>query len=67
MCKSKKNKKEGEAKHIEGNENNSVKGAFVTISIVFSLTMAFLVIWPLKNKSYNVREVNIELNIPTVE
>lgn len=65
MCKSKKNKKEGEAKHIEGNENNSVKGAFVTISIVFSLTMAFLVIWPLKNKSYNVREVNIELNIPT--
>ena len=65
MCKSKKNEKEGKDKRIEGNGNDYVKGAFVFISIVFSLTMAFLVIWPLIHKSFNVREVNVELSIPT--
>lgn len=63
MCRSKK--KKVKSKQIGGNENNSVKGAFVFISIVFSLTMAFLVIWPLIHKSSNVREVNVELSIPT--
>lgn len=64
MCKSNKKKKEDEDKQIERNENNSVKGAFVFISIVFALTMAFLVIWPLIHKSHNVREVNVELSVP---
>ncbi len=64
MCKSNKKKKEDEDKQIEGNENNSVKGAFVFISIVFALTMAFLVIWPVIHKSHNVSEVNVELSIP---
>ena len=65
MCKSKNKEKDGKDKRIEGNGNVYVKGAFVFISIVFSLTMAFLVIWPLIHKSFNVREVNVELSIPT--
>ena len=61
MCKKTKDEEE---KRKEGSRDNSVKGVFVFISIVFSLTMAFLVMWPLLHKSYSIREVNINLSIP---
>lgn len=65
MCNRKKQKEDIKDKLLEESCNNSVKVAFIVISIVFSLTMAFLVLWPLLSKSYNIREFNVELCIPT--
>lgn len=45
-------------------ENDSVKSAFIFISIVFSLTMSFLVLWPILHENVNVREVKVNLIIP---
>lgn len=62
MCK--KKKKEVQTEKQCGEKNASVTRAFIFISIVFSLTMGFLVLWPVFHRNVKVREVNISLSIP---
>lgn len=62
MCKQKS--KEVKPKEQNNEMNVSVSCAFIFISIVFSLTMGFLVLWPIFNENVNVREVKVSLNIP---
>lgn len=62
MCKRKHKEVKTEEKKEE--KNVSVTWAFIFISIVFSLTMCFLVLWPVFHKNVNVREVNVSLSIP---
>lgn len=61
MCRKNKQDNDNEDKRSD----SLVKVAICTITIIFSLTMAFLVLWQLLNKSCNVREVSIELSVPT--
>lgn len=61
--------KEGKQKKNEAGAQcparcGAVAKTFVFISIVFALTMAFLVIWPVANKSKEVRDVKVCLEIP---
>lgn len=62
MCKEKQ--KEVKPDKSKEEKNVSVSLAFIFISIVFSLTMGFLVLWPVFHKNVNVREVNVCLSIP---
>ena len=62
MCKKKTKEEQAEKQRVE--KNISVTWAFIFISIVFSLTMGFLVLWPVFHKNVNVSEVNISLSIP---
>ena len=62
MCKKKPKENNINKQKVENNVPFTL--AFIFISIVFSLTMGFLVFWTLSQKSVNVREVNIELSIP---
>ena len=62
MCK--RNHKEVKTEEKKEAKNVSVTWAFVFISIIFSLTMCFLVLWPVFHKNVNVREVNVSLSIP---
>lgn len=66
MCKKEKEgkQKKNEAKVQSPARCGAVAKAFVFISIVFALTMAFLVIWPVTNKSKEVRDIKVCLNIP---
>ena len=66
MC---KKKKEGKQKINETEVQTPVRcgavaKAFVFMSIVFTLTMAFLVIWSVTNKSKEVRNIKVCLSIP---
>ena len=62
MCKRKPKEVKPEEKKEE--KNVSVTWAFIFISIVFSMTMCFLVLWPVIHENVNVREVNVSLIIP---
>lgn len=62
MCK--RDHKEVKTEEKKETKNVSVTWAFVFISIIFSLTMCFLVLWPVFHKNVNVREVNVSLSIP---
>lgn len=62
MCK--RNHIEVKTEEKKEAKNVSVTWAFVFISIIFSLTMCFLVLWPVFHKNVNVREVNVSLSIP---
>lgn len=42
----------------------SARGVFLFMGIVFSLTMAFLISWPLLQKKVPIHKVSIELTIP---
>lgn len=62
MCKQRS--KEAKQEEQKNKENISLKRAFLFISIVFSLTMSFLVLWPILHENVNVREVKVNLIIP---
>lgn len=62
MCKQKS--KEVKPEKQKDKDNVSVKCAFLFISIVFSLTMSFLVLWQIFNESVNIHEVKVSLSIP---
>lgn len=65
MCKKKENKPlEGGTNAQQSNKCSAVEKAFIVISVVFSLTMAFLVIWPVAHKSIDVHDIQISLRIP---
>lgn len=42
----------------------SARDVFLFISVVFTLTMAFLIVWPIKHRTAPVHEVRVSLQIP---
>lgn len=68
MCS--KNKKKQNTKTKKGTETQktakcgTVANAFVCISIVFTLTMSFLVVWPIAHNSKDIRNIQVNLSIP---
>ena len=66
MCKKKKDiekPKEGE-NGVKSEKCGAVARAFIFISIVFTLTMAFLVIWPVVHKTKDIRDIQVSLRLP---
>ncbi len=59
MCKSEKDNERKLKK-----EWPSARVVFLFMGIVFSLTMAFLIVWPLLQKKAPIHQVSIELTIP---
>lgn len=67
MCSKKKKENKKTKKEMETQATakyGAVAKAFVFISIVFTLTMAFLVVWPIVNDSKDIRNIQVNLSIP---
>lgn len=67
MCSKKKKENKKTKKEMEPQATakcGAVAKAFVAISIVFTLTMAFLVIWPIAHDSKDIRNIQVNLRIP---
>lgn len=62
MC-TKKQKSEEKEKD-SGKEKSLILSVFVVVSIIFSLTMAFLIVWPILKRKQEVRKVEVTLQIP---
>ena len=64
MCKEKQDSKGKDQGKDQGKEKSPILGVFRFVSIVFSLTMAFLIVWPILHRKQDVRKVEVVLNIP---
>ncbi len=57
-------KEKGRKNRDSGNEKSPILGVFIVISIMFSLTMVFLIAWPILQRKQDVRKVEVILQIP---